>query len=1236
MDFTCSWCGERFTAPRRPGPPPRYCRPSHRQRAYEARRRAGRAGREREDVTGVGPPLRPSRFDVFIRVLGQVEANGRDVESIPLGPRMRAVLAVLALRPRQTVSVEKLIDDVWPGVNDEAARHRLHTVVSKLRNVLAPDAPEEGRRLIRGSEAGYALDVSDDQLDWVRFHRLLDAGEGALQRGEWGLAKSYLSAALSLWSGPEPLTGVEVPVDDVGFVTARIAGRERALRQLIEARLLSGEYDEVIHELEARVAADPIDADSVRQLALAHYRSGRPERALAVCDRYLQVVVRLGALRPAMSVTDLQRAILRRDPEVGAPRRGDGAETARRQPSGHSASLSCRWELFTASPGGPLPAELHLIIERHGGSHNEATESSIEASFEEVRSALEGALALQRALGQPPFARVGIEVHPTERLQEAFEAPSRARARLLAAAAGEGQILVTDLDGGGLVERSLPRDVELRPLGSHRLNALAPPSSVFQLIAQGLPAVDARPRWLHRHTVHNLAEDPFRLVGRDRDVEEVTELLTENRWVTLVGAPGSGKTRLAAHIAAGLSEEFADGAWFVALQPVSQPELVVTAVADALGVPRAGQVEPEDAIVRHLKDRQMLLVLDNCEHLISGCRVVIEHLISACPGATVLATSRQGLGASGEIVIVVAPLDPPSDGSSDVILQNAAVQLFYDRIQAGRSDSVPRAQRSPPEVMAVGRICRAVDGIPLALVLAAARAREVGVLALADAIDEELGEGAGPGILSPVGAVETTLEDTLEWSYRLLGNPGQRLLETLSVFRSGFTLDDASAVSVETDLGSRREVLAALDRLVQASLVTMEQTEEGLGRFRLLQPIREYAGAKLALQPDRLGAVGRRHAEHFLSLIEEAEPNLHGRQERAVLDRVEASLPDLYAAIRWAIGEEEAQMALRLVGGIWVFWLVRGRTKEGLEFLEAALAADRSISTERAKALIACSQMAWFTGVIHRVRYLCREALAIAEALDDAWAWAWGPLGIAAVEMFGTEDDGVPQRIEELLPGFRALGNDWDTGQAIQTLGGAAWHRGQYERAEQALSESTALYKSLGHPTLMASLLAHGLVLALQGRVEEGAAEVEQSIGAAYEAGDLIDLGYALTHRGSVARYAGQHDLARHYYREALRIAVTLGQAWMVQWALGGLAGTEDLGADTSTGRLSASVQLLARAAALARETGITLAPWERDHHTQDIDRLRHSLGDGAFRAAFARGERLSIEEAVELALHLE
>ncbi len=1226
----CAWCGQTFTGSARPGPKPRYCCQSHRQRAYEARRRA------RDTASRVGAkPAHVGRHDVAIRVLGPVEVVGSDGDRVALGPGPATVLAALAIRPNAVVPAETLFDELWPGVPDHVARRRLHTAIWKLRSVLSSAGPD-GAAHVQWSAPGYVLDVSEDQLDWMRFRRLRLAGEGALVRGSPGLAKSYLSAALGLWNGTEPLSGIDVAVGHLGFIATRRAGRERAARSLIDAEFQLGEYALLTAELEPYIAGDPLDESAVSQLAVCYQRLGKTAQALATCGRYIEAAEQAGVV-PSARVTDLQGAILRRD-RIDCTSPGRGSSGTERggtgDAPGNRAFLSAAWEPFDPSPVGPVPAELHLRVEERGGRVHDATERSIEASFSEIRPALRAAVELQEALSPEPRVSAGVHVlvetgPQGEEATEAFEGPPRVRAHLLAAAAREGQILVSGAAESFLRDH-LCEDAGLRPLGAHRLNTLTPPAAVFQLTAPSVRASEAAPRWFDQDPVRNLPGEPFRLVDREREVAEVTRRLAEARWVTLTGAPGSGKTRLAAHVATGLSHQYRDGAWFIGLQPVSHGDLIAATIADALQLPRRGP--PLDTLLWHLRERHVLLLVDNCEHLRSDCRELVDQLLPACPWVTVLATSREALGSNLEQVVPVPPLQPPPPAPLEDLLTNPSVQLFYDRV-----DTDPPGTDAIRDEQAVARICRAVEGLPLALVLAAARADQLGTAVLADRLEDALGGGRGLEVLSEAdadtAATHATLTGTMEWSYGLLDEREQFLFDSLSVFRGQFTVEDAAAVCGPS---SRGELLTSLERLVRASMVTTEDVGRGASRFRLLQPVRDFASAKLARHPDRAAVLGRRHAAHFLFLAEEAEPRVRGAQDRSTLDRLRAALPDLYAGIRWGISGGEPLTAIRLAGALWVFWLVQGRITEGRQTLASVLATDETPSPARIRAMLAYSCLSWFGGDLDAARKSCREILTDAAAIGDEWGWAWAANGFVALGMFDADDESIPLRGEEALPLFRRLGNTWDTALALQTLGGATWHRGQYQRAEKAYGEAVELLRSLGHPTLMQSLSGHGLMLALLGNLDAGAAELEQSIVYAYEEGDLAALALALCIRGAIARYGGHHDHARHCYRNSVRTAREAGEAWSMQWALDGLASMDDVGSQAPSDRVAASVELLAATEAMSRATGIVLAPREREAHARDVECARARLEQPTFDGAFARGQRLGPDDAIDLALRLD
>ncbi|HEX2030615.1 MAG TPA: BTAD domain-containing putative transcriptional regulator, partial [Actinomycetota bacterium] len=767
---------------------------------------------------------------------------------------LRTVLAALALRPGQVVAAAALADGVWPGVDDRVSQRRLRTAVWALRRALAP-VREEGRRLIRWSPPGYVLEVDEARLDWRRFRRLRAAGEAALRRGAPGLAEAYLSAALELWRGEEALAGIEVSPDDLAFVADLGVAREQARRALVTARFQLGRYREVLPDLEAWAARDPLDDQAVWHLALAQVRLGNPGAALALCQRYARMVEEEG-VTPSPRIAQLETAVLQREPWID----GWPAEAGAGRPAaGHHAFLACVWDRIAPSPLGPVPAELHLLVEDRGGEIHGATPTSVEASFREAGPALDAAVSVVAALGRPASGRAGVDVGSGEGVGEVFEGPPRARARLLVSAAAPGQVLVSGA-GPRLLEPSVPRGGRLRALGRHRLNVLSPAAPIYRLHSPELPPAAGAPRWFDRGGVRNLAEEPYRFVGREREVAEVTARLAEGRLVTITGAPGSGKTRLAAHVAAGLSTQYQSGGWFVDLRPLSQPGLVAATVADSLQLPRGAPVPPVEALAQYLAKRHALVVLDNCEHVLEECRELVDRLLAACPRLAVLATSREALHSRLERPVAIAPLKPPPLGPSGAIAANAAVQLFTDRLGS--------ALEGPRELRTVARICRAVEAIPLALVLAAARARELGLETLARILEPTLGEGRGLRILSgragERAAGRETLDGTMGWSYRLLPEPERRLFESLAVFRAGFTPEAAAAVCSDGEALRPDDVLVGLEHLAQASLVTVERGRGGSSVFRLLQPVRDYASSKLAARRRAAAALRRRHAEHFL------------------------------------------------------------------------------------------------------------------------------------------------------------------------------------------------------------------------------------------------------------------------------------------------------------------------------------------------------------------------------------
>ncbi|MGH3147352.1 MAG: ATP-binding protein, partial [Rubrobacter sp.] len=436
------------------------------------------------------------------------------------------------------------------------------------------------------------------------------------------------------------------------------------------------------------------------------------------------------------------------------------------------------------------------------------------------------------------------------------------------------------------------------------------------------------------HARHPVGSLPFALtsfVGREREVAEVRRLLKVNRLVTISGAGGSGKTRLAMVVAAGMAEDLPDGAWWVWLAPLSDAALVPGAVAAALRLPETPGRSQVEALSEYIGDRKVLLVLDNCEHLIDPCAELVEGLLRSCAGLRVLATSRELLGVAGETSRTIPALSLPERGdpeSEKELLFYEATRLFVERAQA----VVPGFAPTGREASAVAQVCRRLEGIPLAIELAAARTRALSVHQISERLDDVFRLLVGGARTLPDR--QRTLRATMDWSHELLSEEERIVLKRLSAFAGGFTLEAAEEVCAGEGVETT-SVLELLSRLVDKSLVVVSE-RRGETRYRLLQTVRLYASEKLeAAEED---ASRRRHALFFLDLAEQAEPELSGTGQAAWLDRLERDLDNLRAAMRWLGKSGETEAHLRLAGALWRFCYLRSLYEEGRAWLGEALA----------------------------------------------------------------------------------------------------------------------------------------------------------------------------------------------------------------------------------------------------------------------------------------------------------
>ena len=877
---------------------------------------------------------------------------------------------------------------------------------------------------------------------------------------------------------------------------------------------------------------------------------------------------------------------------------------------------------------------LRQSIESSGGFVFKTVGDAFCAAFPLAHQALEAALAAQTALAAEPWdvptpLLVRMALHTggaEERDGDYFGQPLNRVARLMAAGHG-GQTLISEVTQG-LVQDALPPAISLQSLGEHRLKDLSRPEQIFQLQHPFLPDGFPPLRSLDNPAFpNNLPQQATSFIGRAKQVAEIKALLGRTRLLTLTGPGGTGKTRLSLQAAADLLDGQSDGVWFVELAALSDPELVSSAVADVLGVKEQAGQPLQRTLTDTLKSRHLLLVLDNCEHLVSPCAFLASALLRSCPHVHILASSREPLNVSGEHIYRVPTLalpDPKKTQTVEALSEFESVRLFSERARAVQ----PSFALSRGNAPAVAEVCCRLDGIPLALELAAARVRSLSV--------EEINTRLGSRFRLLTGGARNTLprQQTLraliDWSYDLLTEPEKKLLCRLSVFAGGWTLASAEAVC-EGEEVEEWEVLDLLTALEDKSLTVTEQRGEQM-RSRLLESVRQYAADRLG---EGGGAAAARdcHCIHFLSRAEEADRGARGPEQAKWLDWFEAEHDNLRAALDWCCEQEDgAEPGLRLAKAMYRFWRVRGYLTEGRERLAAAAghSGARQHPLERASALRVASGLEQVQGNLPAARALAEEALALFESTEDARGGAGVLLTLGNVALMQDDLAGARDYYERGLPMYRRLGEQDGIAKALGNLGLIMQLQGDLAGARLICEESLAVLRASGDTENSARALgnlaeiayAQGEDAEARGWLEEALALFQQ-IGArsATRVGSLCLL-------GSVALRQGQMAEARLRLAEGLRLAVEIKDGWVGAEALeawaklclaegrtGGAACV--LGAATQTRRLLGTPDQAASQAAL--EANILAA--------------KAAIGETAFQEAWAEGERMTWEQGVEYAL---
>jgi predicted ATPase/DNA-binding CsgD family transcriptional regulator len=723
-------------------------------------------------------------------------------------------------------------------------------------------------------------------------------------------------------------------------------------------------------------------------------------------------------------------------------------------------------------------------------------------------------------------------------------------------------------------------------------------------------------------SANNLPLQVDRFIGRQGEMAEVKALLASSRLLTLTGAGGSGKTRLALQVAIDLLKEFEQGVWWVELAALTDPLLVPQVVASALGVSEQSGRSLTDTLSNSLRSKKLLLVLDNCEHLVSACAQLAETLLHACPDLRMLATSREALNSAGETAWLVPSLRVPYTyhlPPIEELVKYEAVQLFIERAAA----VLPSFRLTPENARPVVQICRRLDGIPLATELAAARVKVLSVEQLAARLDDSYRLLTG-GRRTALPR-QQTLRATMDWSYGLLSEKEQTLFRRLSVFRGGFTLEAAEAICAGEGI-EKDEILELLSYLVDKSLAMVHERRHET-RYRLLETIRQYGQDKLQ-ERGEVVTVREGHRDWFLGLAEQAEPELLGSQQLAWFDRLEVEYDNLRAALSWSLDRGEAEIAARIGVAIWHFWLVRGYLSEGRRWLERALAGISGRSAVRAQALHAAGVLARHQDNYARATILLEESLELRRALGDKEGTGYALYSLGMLAHNRGDYERATTFSEESLLLFREVGNKRGMALVLSGLGLTVLYQGDSERARARCEESLILFRELGDTRSTAGSLTNlGITVLQAGEDERAAALFEESLSLRQKLGDKGGSAHTLTLLGRVA--LDRHDLerARGCYAESLALRQEIGDKEGIAAALEGLAGVAGV-----QGQPISAARLYGATAALRDTIGAPLPPPDRAHYERTMAAVRTQLDEPTFTAAWAEGRTMSPEQAIAAA----
>jgi predicted ATPase/class 3 adenylate cyclase len=830
--------------------------------------------------------------------------------------------------------------------------------------------------------------------------------------------------------------------------------------------------------------------------------------------------------------------------------------------------------------------------------------------------------------------------------------------RVMSVAYG-GQILLSN-SSAEMLHHELPTGITLRDMKEHRLKGLPYTERLWQVVApdlqQEFPLLGSL-----SEIPNNLPVQLTTFIGREKEVEQIKKRLKKNRLITLTGSGGIGKTRLSIQVASELLSNFPHGVWLVELAPITDTALVIRTVCAALHVTPQGDIPALNALTEYLKSKKVLLVVDNCEHLIDTCAQLCDSLLHACPDLRILASSREALGIDGENAYRVPSLSlpGPNDGLS-TIEESEAVKLFTERAIA----TLPNFEMAESIAPVVVQICQRLDGIALAIELAASRVKLLKVEQIASRLDDafRLLTGGSRTALPR----QQTLRALIDWSYDLLSEEEQTVLRRLSVFMGGWTLEAAEFVC------DNPNILELLTHLVDKSLVAVDLEHGDEPRYYLLETIRQYAREKLNDSGEG-ETVRQEHSQWFLKLAEKAKPELLGPNQKIWFERLDREKDNSRSALSWLV-ENNVEAAVQLASGLFWFWHTYCYWSEGREWYDRLLKSGTDAQGQKSLTPATRAQVLYEAGWLainemdtNQSRLMSEESLALYRKLEDkaGMAMVLNTLGCTAyylneysyARMLAEESLTLLQEValkskfesvlnllghlarvqgsydqamefyKESLKWSRETGNKAAIAYTLSVCGYSAWFQGDLEQAKTLSEEALQLSREIRLEWNAAETLTTlGDIARAKGEYQDASKFYGESNDIWERLGNQRERGYLIWSRGWLARLQGDHEQATDFFNEALNLWREVGDQRHIAECLEGLAGV-------NAGKTELAAQLMGNAAMIREKTNSPLPPVDRANYDRDVENIRSQLGESNFQKAWAEGRELTMEQVIDLAL---